>query len=260
MPDFPPGTPSWADLAAPDKEAAAHFYSGLFGWEAEAAGPPEETRGYSFFKLDGKQVAGFGPPGPGEPPSWRTYVATADADETTSKVRDAGDNVVLEPMDVMDVGRMAVFMDTTGAVICVWQPKEHRGADVVNEPGSYAWSELSTREPQKAEPFYTAVFGWEPRTNPMNGGSYTTWHLDDKAVAGMIEMGQDWPTEVPSHWLIYFAVDDTDGAADKARELGGGVTVPPRDIPEVGRFAVLSDPNGAHFCVIALAPEMKEAR
>jgi predicted enzyme related to lactoylglutathione lyase len=246
MAEFAPGTPSWVDLAAPDIDAAKAFYRGLFGWEARDAGPAEETGGYGFFVLDGRLACGFGPPGPGEPPSWRTIVSVADADETAVKVERAGGKVLLQPMDVMDEGRIATFADTVGAVFAVWQPGRHRGAEVVNQPGSLCWNELATRDTQKPKDFYGAVFGWKA-----SGGDYTEWRLDGRLVAGMVEMGDRFPPEALPQWVTYFAVEDVDLAARRAEGLGGSVTVPPFDVPEVGRVATLGDPNGALFSVVA---------
>src|SRR4051794_38236280 len=123
-----PGTPSWIDLGSPDQEASKRFYGGLFGWEAMSPGPPEETGGYEMFTMRGRLVAGLGPQQSPGPPYWTTYVSTDDADKTVAAAREAGATVFMEPMDVMEAGRMAVFADPVGAVISVWQPNQHPGA------------------------------------------------------------------------------------------------------------------------------------
>jgi uncharacterized protein len=244
-----PGTPSWVDLSSPDPDASARFYGELFGWEAREAGPAEETGGYRMFHLRGRQVAGAGPLQEGQPPAWGVYVSVPDADEAARKVEAAGGGVMLAPMDVMDAGRMAVFSDAEGAVICVWQAGEHRGAGVVGEPGSMTWTELACRDPEGGKRFYSEVFGWDGETSRMGGANYTVWTLDGREIAGMIEMDENWPEGIPPHWMVYFAVEDCDAAAERAESLGGTVSVPPTTI-EPGRFSVLGDPQGAYFSII----------
>jgi predicted enzyme related to lactoylglutathione lyase len=156
-------------------------------------------------------------------------------------------------MDVGDIGRMAVFADPTGAAIGIWQPKSFKGAELANEPGTFAWNELNTRDVSAAKAFYTQVFGWEANDLDMGGMSYTEWKVGEKSVAGMMTMPDMVPAEVPAHWLVYFGVDDADASVSKATELGATTVVPPTDIPP-GRFAVLSDPDGATFAVIKMSP------
>ena len=249
--EFQPGLPSWADLSTPDAGESASFYEGLFGWEAkEGAGDPEETGGYRVFAKEGKQVAGLMEiQQEGQPPSWSTYIAVSDAEEIAGKVKDAGGDVMVEPMDVMDLGRMAFFADPTGAAFGVWQAKQHKGADVVSEPGALAWNQVNTRDPEKAEEFYKAVFGWDSERIDTGGADYWEWQLGDKSVGGMFRMGDDFPDEVPAHWIVYFAVEDADAATEKAKEGGAQVRAEPFDT-EAGRFAVLTDPHGAAFAVI----------
>ena len=249
-PAYAPGTPIWVDLASPDLEASRTFYGQLFGWEA-LPGPPE-AGGYTMFTLGGKLVAGLGPTfSPEQPPAWSTYISTADADATADAVRQAGGQVIMEPMDVLDAGRMATFIDPTGAYVGVWQPDRHRGAEVVNEPGSFCWNELNTRNVEAAKPFYSRVFGWESDTNPMpNGESYTEWKIDGKSIAGGFQMTEQIPDYVPPHWLTYFTVPDCGAAVARIQELGGSVAVPPTDIG-FGHFAVAADPQGAVFAVMA---------
>ena len=247
-----PGTFCWTDLAAPDMPAATAFYTGLFGWTSEpAGGDSEDTRGYTFFRLDGRLVAGYGPPGPGEPPSWRPYVAVESADDTAARVREAGGQVMLDPMDVMDQGRTTVFVDPAGAVCCAWQPKAHEGAEVTSEPGGLGWLEHTTRDREGAKRFYGAVFGWEVKD--VDEG-YEIWTLDGTEVAGLTTM-EHHPPEMPPHWLVNFTVEDVDAVTTRAGELGGGVRVPPTTVSPPDRddirFAVLADPNGAPFGVFA---------
>ncbi|HWW54877.1 MAG TPA: VOC family protein [Acidimicrobiales bacterium] len=252
MTKYEPGTPSWVDLGSPDTDASRAFYGALFGWESQVTADPN-AGGYTMFTLRGKNVAGLGPlMNEAQPTAWTTYVSVVDADATVAKVKDAGGMVFVEPMDVLDVGRMAIFADPTGAVIAVWQPRAHIGADLVNEPGTFCWNELATRDIETAKKFYEAVFGWGGDTNAFGPGTYTEWKVGERTVGGMMEIGEHMPAEMPAHWLVYFAVADCDATVDKAKELGGAVLVPPTDIPP-GRFAVLADPQGAPLAVMKLA-------
>lgn len=256
---YAPGTPSWVDLGTSDLEVASSFYCSLFGWEAHVA-PQPEAGGYTMFTKDGANVAGMGPLMSDEqPPAWSTYVTVIDADATAAAAVEAGAKLVVEPMTVLDVGRMAVLIDPTGAAISIWQPMAHHGADLVNEPGCLCWNELTTRDPVTAAGFYDAVFGWHAHNvafeTPEGTGNYTDWKLDpdSEPIGGMMPMeGDEWPADLPSHWMVYFAVDDPDATAARCAELGGTVSVPPTDIPP-GRFAVLGDPTGAYFSIIAMS-------
>jgi predicted enzyme related to lactoylglutathione lyase len=248
-PSYAPGTPMWVDLSTPDLEAARAFYGALFGWEAEE--PHPEAGGYTMFTLDGKLVAGLGPiMSPDQPPAWSTYVASADADATIEKVREAGGHVVVEPMDVMEAGRMASFVDPTGAYLGIWQPGQHQGAELVNQPGSFIWNELDTRDIEAAKPFYQRVFGWTARTSGDGGMDYTEWQLDGRSIGGGMQMNEEFPPDVPPHWRTYFAVQDCDAAVAVVQEQGGKVLMPAMDMPGM-RFAVVSDPQGATFGVIS---------
>jgi uncharacterized protein len=255
MADYAPGTPSWVDLSSPDLDASAAFYGDLFGWEAGEAGPVEETGGYRMFSYSGKMVAGLGPTqGEGHPSVWTTYVSVESADDTAGKVRDAGGQVFLEPMDVMTAGRMAIFADPAGAAFGVWQPGDHKGAELVNEPVSLSWNELATRDTDSSTSFYEAVFGWKANVQDFGGMPYTIWMLGERGIAGMMAMGEQFPPDIPSYWGVYFSVDDCDATVAKAKELGASVVAEPTDIPEVGRFSALIGPTGEFFSVIKTVP------
>jgi predicted enzyme related to lactoylglutathione lyase len=249
--EYEPGTPSWVDLASPDLPASVSFYSDLFEWDADDQGP--DAGGYTIFRMSGEPISGAGPVMmEGQPTAWTTYVSVADADAAVAKAKDAGAAVFVEPMDVMDVGRMAVFADPTGAAIAVWQPKAHKGAGIVSEPGALCWNELASRDTTAASAFYRSVFGWDASRSDVGDMTYYEWKLGDETIGGMMEMPSEVPAVVPSYWLAYFAVADCEAAVAKATQSGGNVTVPPTEIP-AGRFAVLSDPQGAMFGVIQLA-------
>lgn len=245
----PAGTPNWVDLGTSDLADARRFYSALFGWTADVSASPH-AGGYTIFNKDDKPVAGAGPLlSEGQPTAWSTYLATDDADAVAARVEAAGGQVLAGPFDVMEHGRMAVFADPAGAPFSVWQAGTMPGAALFNEPGSLAWNELTTRDAEGAKEFYGSVFGWRPEETPMGAYAYTTWHLDDRPIGGMMPMtGEEWG-DLPPHWMVYFAVEDTDAAAARAAELGGKVSVPPTDFP-FGRFAVLNDPQSAVFSVV----------
>jgi predicted enzyme related to lactoylglutathione lyase len=257
---YAPGTPCWVDLGTPDIDAAAAFYGGLFNWSIEEGENAEQTGGYRQAELRGKPVAGVMPlMQEGQPPAWTTYVSVEDADATAAKVREAGGNVLAEPMDVLDLGRMAVFMDPTGAVFGIWQPGTFVGAEVVNEANALVWNELNTRDPEAAKAFYGAVFGWGFEEREFATGSYIGIKNGEGTAGGMLDMRGRVPDEVPPHWLVYIAVDDADAVVAKATATGGKVPFGPEDMPEVGRIAVLTDPFGAAFAVIKPDPAMGQA-
>jgi predicted enzyme related to lactoylglutathione lyase len=243
------GVPSWVDLGTADPVKAGEFYGKLFGWQVEA-GPPE-AGGYAIASLRGKPVAGIGPQQNPGPPFWTTYVNVDDADLVAKKVQEAGGTVLVEPFDVMDAGRMAVFLDPQGAPISVWQPSSHKGAGIVNEANSYSWSELMTTDIEAAKRFYKAVFDWDAKTAGEGDSAYTEWKIGDRSIGGMMQKPATMPAEVPPHWGVYFTVEDTAKAVAQVEKLGGSVTMPPTEI-EPGIFAVVSDPQGATFNVISV--------
>jgi hypothetical protein len=255
MEKYENGIPSWVDMSSADLPKARAFYAGLLGWETPE-GPPE-AGGYSVCLLHGKSVAGLGPQmNPEAPPAWMTYVNVDSADDTIDKVKANGGMVLAGPMDVMDVGRMAILADPQGAVIGLWQPGTHLGAEVVNEPGALCWNELVTNDLDGAKAFYKAVFGWGATDQgpPEGPPAYVEWKLDDRSLGGMMPKSPDMPADMPPMWGIYFAVADVDASVAKAQELGGALFMGPMDI-EPGRFAVLADDQGVMFNLITMASE-----
>jgi predicted enzyme related to lactoylglutathione lyase len=252
---YEPGIPCWIDLASPDLDATVAFYAELFGWDVPESENPEQTGGYRLALLKGKPVAGMMPQmQAGQPVAWSTYVSVEDADATAAKATGAGGAVVAPPMDVLDLGRMAVLTDPAGAFFGIWQPRSFIGAELVNEAGAFTWSELNTRDPEAAKEFYAAVFGWSFDDREFEGmGTYSTIGAGDGTAGGVFDMRGRVPDEVPPNWLTYFAVEDTDATVAKAEALGGGVNMGPVDI-SVGRFAVLHDPLGGVFAVITPNP------
>jgi predicted enzyme related to lactoylglutathione lyase len=250
---WPAGTPCWVDLGVDDMAKARAFYGGLFGWTAEE-GPPE-AGGYSMCEMAGQQVAGIGPKmGPAEMPSvWTTYLATEDADETAAKIKAAGGQLMMEPFDVMDAGRMGIAVDPGGAVFGIWQSGQTTGVRLANEPGSLVWNENMSRDFEGNKAFYHAVFGFEFGDMSSGDFTYATLDLDGRPAGGIGGLGADVPAEHPAHWSTYFGVDDTDAAVAKVTELGGRIIQPATDSP-YGRVAVVADNQGAVFSVMSIRP------
>jgi predicted enzyme related to lactoylglutathione lyase len=276
-----PGVPCWVDTSQPDPAAAVDFYRGLFGWEFEDVMPPASGAQYLIGRIRGGDVAAVGSIPEGAPPMamWNTYIWVDDADETATKVRDAGGTVLMEPFDVMEAGRMAVFTDPEGAVFSVWQAKQRKGAQVVNEHGSLNFNGLGTRDPDGAKAFYGSVFGW---TTLAVGGGAEMWTLPgygdylerdnpdlrklvaetggppgfEDVVASINPITDDQP-DTPPHWSVTFGVDDADAIAAKATDLGGSVIAEPFDAPWV-RMTVINDPQGATFIASKFVPENRD--
>lgn len=246
------GTFCWVELATTDEAAASKFYSTLFGW-TERLVPMGEAGQYHIFTLGGRDAAAMYKMMPdmmkaGVPPHWGAYVAVDDVDATTKRAESLGAKVVAPPMDVMEQGRMAVLSDPSGAVISVWQAKAHSGIGVAGEPGALAWVQLNTTDTAKVKPFYSGLFGWAFRDDPMQeGGQYTTWMRGNEPTAGMMPMPPN--AGAPPHWLSYFAVTNVNESHAKAVSLGAKSHVPPTPIPAMGEFAVLADPQGAFFAI-----------
>ena len=243
------GTPCWVDLIVPDVEKAVAFYSDLFGWNCEE-GPPEAA-GYRMCMLKGRPAAGIGP-GPQDrelPSVWSTYLATDDADATARAVMENGGSLMLEPFDVLDVGRMGVGFDPSGSAFGLWQAKSHIGSGVVNEAGALTWNECMTRDYQGSKAFYTKVFGHRFDELGDESFHYATISVDDRVVGGIGELSAEMPPELPSHWMTYFASDDVDDTVERAPASAALLRTGPMDTP-YGRMAVLEGPQGEVFSVI----------
>ena len=248
---YPPGTPSWIDLGTEDVDKTSAFYSELFGWTVEDLGI--DAGNYRMAKLRGKEVAGLGP-SMGGPAAWATYVTTADVSVTADTVVANGGTVVMPPLQVFEAGHMAVFTDAEGAFFSAWQPGKSIGCELTLEPGTLCWNELNSRDQKKAIAFYGAVFGWKADVQEAGGTTYASLTLADgeSVVGGCLQM-TDEMQGIPPHWMVYFAVDDCEKAVGDVERLGGHVTLPPFDIPNVGRNAVVTGPHGEVFSVIRVA-------
>jgi predicted enzyme related to lactoylglutathione lyase len=242
--------PAWVDLATTDAEAARDFYSKLFGWSLEVSEDPQYG-GYATAKLGDKSVGGIGPKQAGDqsPAAWSLYIGTEDVDDLAKRVQDAGGSVIAPPFEVGDQGRMAVFSDPSGAFISAWQASG-MSQFVSGPPGAFGWAELNARGLEGAIAFYETVFGWTHSEQPFGEGEvYTQFEHDGQPLAGALEMNPQIPAETPSYWLLYFTVDDVDARFQKVIELGGREMVAPTDMPG-GRFAIVSDPQGAAFGIL----------
>ena len=249
-PSHPPGAFCWIELGTTDQGAAKEFYGKLFGWSFEEM-PMGPGATYTIFKLHGKDVSAayrLDPKQfPGVPPHWMLYVATADADAAVKRSTELGGSVIAAPMDVPDVGRIAVLKDPTGAPFSVFQAKGHDGIGIQDEPGSFCWGQLNTNDTAKAEAYYVALFGWDAKTGTGGGMTYTEFHRGGVPFGGMMAMPPG--LKAPSHWLAYFAVADVDASSALALSLGAVTCVPPTTIAGAGRFAVFNDPQGAAFAI-----------
>ena len=259
--DYDPGVPCWIDILQRDPDAAMGFYAELFGWEFAGPGamPGDPPGRYFVARLRGRDIAGIGSQPAGDasaPQAWSTYVSVASADEAALAAADAGGAVLVEPFDVLPAGRMAVLADPAGAPFCAWQPGERRGAQLVNEPGAWAMSHLSSPDPERAAAFYGALFGWTTETFGEGDAAMTMFRLPGY-VGG--EAHQPVSREVVATmsaasgegapgWGVYLWDRDVDATAAKAVELGGSALASPFDTP-ISRMAVLADPSGATFSI-----------
>jgi uncharacterized protein len=253
-----PGNFCWIDLGAHDADAAKRFYTALFGWTADDRKyGASESDIYTMYRLRDRDAAASYPmdadqKAMGMPSAWLSYVAVDDAEASAARAKELGATLLAEAFDVLDYGRMALVQDPTGALFALWQAGTHQGVGVRGEPGSLGWNELATGDVARARDFYTALFGW--RAEVMNVGmEYTVFHGDQGPLAGAFALTPEMEG-MPTCWMPYFAVADPDGDAAKAGSLGATVLKEPADIPGIGRFAMLRDPQGAMFYIMRFDP------
>lgn len=246
-----PGTPCWVDLFSSDVERAKAFYGELFGWTCEEQGI--EFGNYVLFRSDGQQVAGMmrNSPEYGWPDVWSVYFATDDVRGSVDRAIDAGGELMSEPMEVMDMGSMAMVKDPAGAVFGLWQPKQHIGYTKYNDPDSIVWTEHHSKDFPASTPFYEKVFGWDlEAAGDTDDFRYSVVRIDGKQMAGLMDSASFLPPQAPSFWTIYVGADDVDSVVSKLESLGGTVLRPAEDTP-YGRMADVTDPTGANFKLLS---------
>jgi predicted enzyme related to lactoylglutathione lyase len=250
--EYAPGAFSWVDVTTTDLDGAAAFYKGLLGWD-HVDRPIGDGAVYRLFQLRGKNVAGgveqqSEQRSHGIPPHWNNYVTVTSADDTAARVGDLGGNLMMDPFDVFDAGRMAIFTDATGAVLSVWEPRERSGAELFNDPGCLTWNELSTPDMDRAKSFYSDLFGWSFDDVGTDEMPYTMTRNGERMNGGIRPLGeQEKQMGVPPNWMPYFTSADMDQSAAEAGELGGIVMVGPMSVMEGRRIAVVRDPQGVVF-------------
>ena len=247
--DFRTGQPRWMDLLSRDSDRAVRFYTELFGWQAESAGP--EFGGYVTFSLDGKAVGGLmaNPADSGVDDCWTPYLEVADASAAVDAARADGGEV-LEHEQLADMGIWFVLTDATGARVGGWQNFTHSGFEVVEGVGAPVWTELHARDYDRAVGFYESAFGWQPvvlsDTEEMR---YTTLGEGADAVAGIWDASGDLAEIEASYWEVYLGVANANETAVRIAELGGAVLEQVVDSP-YGRMAPAVNPTGARFSIM----------
>jgi len=253
--EYAEGEFCWIDLMAHDMAAAEAFYGKVFGWEPD----PQDTQGgppYTVFRLRGKEVAGMGQmmdemKSQGVPPIWNSYINVDDVETATNKAAALGAQVQLPPMQVVEAGWMSMIQDPTGAMVALWKKNRHFGAELCNEPGSFSWNELATRDIEGARKFYGDLLGWQFEENKDSPSKYYIIKNDGRDNGGIIEMTEQWG-EMPPHWAVYFTVANAADAVQQIESQGGSTLVPPFEIP-IGKIGVVSDPHGGVFSVFEFA-------
>jgi predicted enzyme related to lactoylglutathione lyase len=250
--NHPAGSFCWIELSTSDQNAAKKFYSTLLGWTPNdnPMGPGEF---YTIFRLNGRDAAAAYTSTKQEreqhvPPHWNLYIAVDNADEAAAKAAQAGGKVMAPAFDVMDVGRMAVVQDPTGAVVCLWQSKKESGLGAIGQDGAFCWADLSTPDPQSAGKFYSQLLGWKLETGANDPSGYLHIRNGEKHIGG-IPPAEHRPPGTPAHWMLYFQVADVEASTDKAKQMGAKVYMPPRKMEGVGTWAVIADPQGAVFAL-----------
>lgn len=252
MKKYPHGQFSWADLGSPSVDASKKFYTSLFGWDVREMPMPEGGDAYTLCLQRGQQIAGIGGQPPamkGAPAVWTSYINVDNVDAIAARVTQHGGKVLMPAMDVMSEGRMLIVQDPTGATVGCWQPKNHTGAGLLNEVGALSWFELMTNDVAAAKQFYTGVFGWAFKESK----DYSEFSLKpgSESFGGMMTTPKE-ASGMPNMWMPYFNVAQVEAICTKAKQLGGKVLMGAHVIPNVGTFAVLSDPQGGAFNVIAM--------
>jgi len=255
MSNYPQGQFCWVELTASNWQQAKDFYSALFGWTAIDE-PIGDDMYYTKMQLNDKTVAAMYQMMPeqhaqGVVTSWLSYIAVDDADHTTAQAKELGALIIAGPHNVMDAGRMSVISEPNGAVFAIWQGNQHPGIELRDTNNTLCWNELASKNTDASKAFYGELLDWQYTDNDMSGMKYTELTAAKIPQGGMLEMTEEWG-DMPAHWMAYFQVEDCEKTAEQAKELGATICVPPTDIPDVGRFCVINDVQGATFSVISL--------
>jgi uncharacterized protein len=251
-----PGSFCWFELATTDQNAAKNFYASLFGWTVvDSPMGPDDF--YSMFKLDGRDAGAAytmrkEQRAQGVPPHWMLYISVPNADQSVSKAAQGGATVLAPAFDVMDIGRMAVIQDPTGAIFSLWQSNKHHGTGIGGVDNTVCWADLSTPDPQRAKKFYSELFGWEIMAGPNDPSGYLHIKNGEHFIGG-IPPAEHRNPNAPPHWLLYFQVADVEASTEKAKQLGGKILMPPRKMENVGTWSIVSDPQGAVFALFKSA-------
>jgi uncharacterized protein len=249
------GSFCWVELATTDQAAAKKFYTSLFGWSVvdSPIGPDDF---YSMFKLSDRHTGAAytmrkEQRAQGVPPHWMVYVSVASADQAVTTAAQIGGTVLAPAFDVMEVGRMAVVQDPTGAIFALWQPKSHQGTAITGD-NTFCWADLSTPNPERAGKFYSELFGWELMKDEKDSSGYIHIKNGENFIGGIPPATHRNPN-APPHWLIYFQVADAEAATAKAGQLGGKILMPARKMENVGTWSIVADPQGAVFALFKSA-------
>jgi hypothetical protein len=249
-----PGTFTWIELATSDQDAANKFYAELFGYQVNQQ-PIGGGQLYTIFQLDGRDAGACytmmdDEKKLGIPPHWNLYVAVESADESAKKAGELGGKIIAQPFNVMDAGRMAVIQDPSGAIFQLWQANRSQGIGIAGVPGTLCWADLNTRDPDSAKQFYGALFGWTLTPGEKDMSGYLHIKNGEEFIGGVPPAAMMGPN-TPSHWMIYLFTEDVGATANRAKDLGANILMPPMKIQEVGEMAVIADPQGAVFALFA---------
>ncbi|WP_105258476.1 VOC family protein [Pseudoalteromonas sp. T1lg88] len=254
--NYPQGHFCWAELCSTDWQNGKTFYGDFFSWSAHDQ-PIGEGVYYTMLQKQQQDIAAMyqmpaDQQAQGVPSYWLTYIAVDDVDSKTAAAKELGASIVHGPHEVPGAGKMVLLCDPGGAMVALWQGQGHKGSQRKNETNTPCWFELATRDMRASTEFYKQLVGWHSESHPMDDMEYRVLSIDGEEIGGMLEMNEQWPDDIPAHWMVYFQVDNCDEQVELAKKLGAEVCVEPIDIPDVGRFSVINDPQGAVFSVIQL--------